>query len=173
MSTLDAVYDFITQFTDVAPANVLRGYGQRNALPPDQDFCIFEMDDLERVGSNGQTWTDTTTTLSRLLNFSVIIDFIGNNRETQAKRAANIEILSRSLEGAAFFDAYDLSLLYAETPQYLPYIYESNAYTHRYRVTLRFCKWEELTLTEQTAQEVTVNNIVNVDTFKHEERSKE
>lgn len=172
MSDLEAVYDFITNFTDVPAENVLRGYEQRNALPPDEDFCIFDMDDLERVGTNIQTWTDTTTTLSRLLNFSVLIDFIGNDREKQAQRASAVEILSRSLEGNAFFKKYGLSLLYAETPQYLPYIYESNAYTHRYRVTIRLSKWECITLTEQTAQEVTVNKIVNVDTYKTE-RSKE
>lgn len=160
---LEEVYDFIKQFIDIDPENILQGYTQAQTLPKEQDFCILSFGDFERPGSNVQTWTDTETTLNRLINYSVLVDFIGLDNETQRKRASVVETIARSLEGAAFFKVYNIALNYGDGFQYLPYIYEDRSYSHRYRVTLHFSKWEAVTLAEQTAASVKPGDIVNVD----------
>lgn len=166
MDNLAAVYDFVKEFTDIPEGNIIQGYNMRTALPQEQDFCILEMDELERVGTNVQSWTDEETTLHRLLRFTVICDFIGLDQQVQERRASVVETLGRSFEGAEFFKQYGMNLNYATTPQYLPYVYDANQYSHRYRVGLSFTQWQDVTLQRTTASKVSVDRMVNVDTYE-------
>lgn len=168
MFDLVPVVDFVKQFTDIDGDHILQGYSTRTGLPREQDFCIISNNDFERVGTNVQSWTDTATTIRRLIRYSVLIDFIGLDRNKQAERASTVEILARSLEGGHFFKGRDIGLLYADAPQYLPYIYESKEYSHRYRVQLWLEQWNTVTLEEQTAARIDISRIVNVDTMKEE-----
>lgn len=162
MDELEAIYDFIAEFSTVPKPNILRGYEKVNVLPKTANYCVFELDDLERRGSNIQTWADTETTYRRLLEFSVIIDFVNADRAAAAISARNLEIIARSLTGLAFFKERGLAVEYA-TQEYLPVVSDDNEYTHRFRVHLHLSKWEDVTVTEQTAKETRLNFVVNVD----------
>lgn len=169
MFDLVPVVEFVKQFTDIDADNILQGYSTRTVLPRDQDFCIVSTNDFERVGTNVQTWDNTSTTIRRLIRYSVIVDFIGLDRDKQAERASRIEILARSLEGFHFFKEREIGLLYANSPQYMPFIYDSKEYSHRYRVELWLEQWNTVKLEQQTAARVEVSKIVNVDTIKGQE----
>lgn len=167
MDDLAAVYSFVQAFTGMSPDRIYQGYNRNIVLPKSQDYCVIEIDELERRGTNIQTWTDTGTTLKRLLDFSVIIDFIGYEQQTVSDRAAALEIVARSLEARDFFKAYSLAPLYA-SHEYLPMVDDTNNYTHRYRVKLRLAKYEQVTLSTETAKEARLKYIVNVDVMKKE-----
>lgn len=168
MFDIKPVVDFVVQFTGIDPKNVRQGYGRKTVLPQTQDFCIISNSDFERVGTNVQTWSDNETQIKKLMRYGVIIDFVGQDRETQATRASTVETLSRSLEASAFFQQYDIGLLYASPPQYLPFVTDLKSYSHRYRVQLNLEQWSIVTLPTQTAAKIVFNRIVNVDTMKEE-----
>lgn len=164
---LEDVYDFLVAFLPgLDPDHILQGYNTRTVLPRTEDFCIISVADEGRTGSNVQTYTDDETTLARLLNATIELDFIGNDMEKQRRRASVVEIVARSLEGYDFFKKRGLYCNYADGPEYLPYVYEDNQYTHRFRVNLHLTKWERVTIPQQTANKVEATRIVNVDTYK-------
>lgn len=170
MFDIKPVVDFVKQFTDIDPNNILQGYESRTTLPKTQDFCIISNGDFERVGTNVQKYFDEQTEIHKLTRYGVIIDFVGQDRETQATRASNVEILARSLEALAFFQQYGIGVLYADSPQYIPYVYEGKSYSHRYRVQLNLEQWNTVTIPVQTAGKITINKIVNIDTMKGESK---
>lgn len=165
MRILDAVYEFITAYTDLDPARVFRGYQNAIALPQEADFCVYDLTDTERVGTNVETNTDTERRLYKLISYAVDVDFIGDDQALQQERASRLEALAMSSACRELFDDFNATMLYPGAVQYLPYVDENEQWLHRYRLPLHISAWE-LTQVDEGSAKAVKPRLVNVDTFK-------
>ena len=159
---LEAVNDFILQYTDVVQDNLFIGYQNRSTLPQVNDYTMFYEQSINRIGTNVDEVKDTETTVNTLREYTVNIDFCGDDQEKLSERATNIAVLGRSFYGCNFFKSYGITLNYAEDVQYLPFVDEEQQYIHRYRIVLHLTRWDSVTLPQQTAIKVEPH-IENVD----------
>ena len=162
MSVLEAVNDFILQYTDVVQNNLFAGYQNRSTLPQINDYTFYYEQSVNRIGTNVDDVKDTKTTVNSLREYVVNIDFCGDDQDALAKRAMNLAILGRSLYGCNFFKGYGITLNYAEDVQYLPFVDEEQQYIHRYRIVIHLTRWDSVILPQQTAIKVEPH-IENVD----------
>lgn len=159
---LEAVNDFILRYTDVVQDNLFRGYQNRATLPQVNDYTMYYEQGINRIGTNVDEVRNTETEVYTLREYTINIDFCGDDQEKLANRAKNLAILSRSMYGCDFFKSYGISLSYAEDVQYLPYVDEEQQYIHRYRIVIHLTRWDSVTLPQQTANTVSAY-IENVD----------
>lgn len=150
---------------DIDPDHIINGYQRDMTLPKAEDYCVISMGDIGRVGTNVSSYTDDTASLSTLHQYTILVDFIGTDREAAQRRAFSLETVSRSLEGQAFLDRFQIYMNYADGAEYLPYVYTDDSYTHRFRVTLHLTRWDTVTISAQTANKADPK-VVNVDTYK-------
>ena len=162
MSVLEAVNDFILQYTDVVQDNLFAGYQNRSTLPQTNDYTLYYEQSVNRIGTNVDDVKNTETTVNSLREYVVSIDFCGDDEVTLAERATNLAILSRSLYGCNFFKSYGITLNYADDVQYLPFVDEEQQYIHRYRITIHLTRWDNVKIPQQTANVVSPY-IENVD----------
>ena len=162
MLVLDAVNDFILQYTDVEQEKLFRGYQNRSALPQTQDYTLFYMDSTNRVGTNVDHVEDLKTTVHALREYVVNIDFCGDNQEVIEGRATNLAVLGRSFFAVNFFKTYGITFNYADEVQYLPFTDDTEQYIHRYRIVLHLARWDSVTIKQDTAIKADVY-IENVD----------
>jgi len=151
---LESVYYFILRFLpEVEAANIYQGYENQNPLPKRQSFCIISLNAPTRVGTDVEEINEAGhSVVKKLMRYSVDVDFIGTDNEDARRKASVIELLGNSAPGIAYFrDNTGMRLLYADNMAYLPYVYESNQWCHRYRVTLHLDCWEKY---EQCAEYV-------------------
>ena len=161
---LTAVNDFILQYTDIEQDNLYRGYQNRSALPQTNDYCFYWITGAKRVGTNVNEYTDRQkASLNTLNEYSVTIDFCGDDQEKQEERALNLAVLGRSEYACNFFKTYGINFNFADDVQYLPFVDENKQFVHRYRITLHLTRWDNLTLEQENANTVTVTKVVNVD----------
>ncbi len=158
----EAVNDFILQFTDVVQDNLFRGYQNRSTLPQVNDYTIFYEMSENRIGTNVDEFRDRETEVKSLREYTMNIDFCGDNQEVLLERAKKIAIVGHSYFGYNFFKGYGIALNYAEDVQYLPFTDEEQQYIHRYRIVLHLTRWDSVILPQQTAI-VVEPNIENVD----------
>ena len=121
MLVLDAVNDYILQYTDVTQDTLFRGYQNRSALPQTQDYTLFYMDGNDRIGTNVDEVKDTKTTVHALREYVVTIDFCGDNQDVIEERATDLAVLGRSFLSVNFFKTYGITFNFADEVQYLPY----------------------------------------------------
>ena len=159
---LEAVNDFILQYTDVVQDNLFRGYQNRSTLPQVNDYTLYYEQSVNRIGTNVDEVKNTETEIKSLREYTVNIDFCGDDQEKLAERATDIAILGRSFYGCNFFKGYGVNLDYAEDVQYLPFVDEEQQYIHRYRIVLHLTRWDSVVLPQQTANVVSPH-IENVD----------
>ena len=157
-----AINDFILQYTDVVRDNLYEGYQNRSALPQTNDYTMFYEQNINRIGTNVDEWKDKETEVHSLREYTINIDFCGDDREKLAERATNLAILGRSYIGCNFFKSYGITLNYAEDVQYLPFVDEEQQYIHRYRIVIHLTRWDSVKLPQQTANVVSPY-IENVD----------
>ena len=158
----EAVNDFILQYTDVVQDNLYRGYQNRSTLPQVNDYTMFYEMSENRIGTNVDEILDTKTEIKSLREYTMNIDFCGDNQESLMRRAKNLAIIGRSNFGCDFFKNYGIELNYAEDVQYLPFVDEEQQYIHRYRIVLHLSRWDSVILPQQTANAVSAY-IENVD----------
>ena len=151
MLVLDAVNDFILQYTDVEQEKLFRGYQNRSALPQTQDYTLFYMDSTNRVGTNVDHVEDLKTTVHALREYIVTIDFCGDNQEVIEGRATNLAVLGRSFFAVNFFKTYGITFNYADEVQYLPFTDDTEQYVHRYRLALHLSRWDAVEVNTQSA----------------------
>ena len=160
---LEAINDFILQYTDVTQDKLFRGYQNRSALPQTNDYCMYWISNAARVGTNVNEYTDKQKAVIDTLNeYHVSIDFCGDDQEKQEERVLNLAVLGRSYFACNFFKTHGINFNYAEDVQYLPYVDEAKQFVHRYRIVLHLTRWDKLTLTQQSATVVDID-VVNVD----------
>lgn len=162
MMILEAVNDFVLEYTGMAQEQVFQGYQNGAALPEEQDFCVISLLDADRIGTNVEEYTDNGIIIKRLMRYTVDIDFIGTDIEVERGRASAIEIAAWSGRAYNFFTARGMASIVADQIQYLPYVDENSQYSERFRVSLRLSMWEELSLPQETASKVAFS-IENVD----------
>ena len=162
MLVLDAVNDFILQYTDVVQDKLFRGYQNRSVLPQTQDYTLFFLDSNDRIGTNVDDVGDFKTTVHALREYVVNIDFCGDDQETLEERATNLAVLGRSFFAVNFFKTYKITFNYADEVQYLPYTDDTEQYVHRYRIALHLSRWDSVEVNTQTAIKANVY-IENVD----------
>ena len=158
----EAVNDFILQYTDVVQDNLYRGYQNRSTLPQVNDYTMFYEMSENRIGTNVDEIRDTEAEIKSLREYTMNIDFCGDNQESLMQRAKNLAIIGRSNFGCDFFKNYGIELNYAEDVQYLPFVDEEQQYIHRYRIVLHLSRWDSVILPQQTAI-VVEPRIENVD----------
>ena len=163
LTLLDTVNDYILQYTDVVQDNLFRGYQNRSTLPQTDDYTMFYMNNAVRVGTNVNEYTNTEVKINALHEYTVNIDFCSSEQETAESHAKRLAVLGRSFVSCDFFKAQGFNLNYADDMQYLPFTDENSQWVHRYRITLHLTEWDKVTLTQQTAKEVTIQKVVNVD----------
>lgn len=162
MELLEAVNDYILQYTDVAQDNLYRGYQNRATLPQVDDYTMYWQDNAVRIGTNVDVFTDTEVNINALHEKIVTIDFCGSNKETVESRAKTLAVLGRSYISCDYFKKLGFNFNYADDVQYLPFTDENEQWVHRYRIVLHLTEWDKVTLTQQTAKEV-VPRVVDVD----------
>ena len=161
MSVLDAVNDYILQYTDVVQDNLYRGYQNRSTLPQTQDYTMYYVERKVRIGTNVDKIEDIKTTVYSLQEYVVNIDFCGDNQETVEQRATDLAVLGRSFLSVNFFKTYSINFDYAEDVNYLPYVDETDQYVQRYRIVLHLTKWESVEVKSESAihADVYVENV--------------
>lgn len=158
----EAVNDFILQYTDVVQDNLYRGYQNRSTLPQVNDYTMFYEMSENRIGTNVDEIRDTEAEIKSLREYTMNIDFCGDNQESLLERAKRLAIIGRSYFGCDFFKSYGITLNYAEDVQYLPFVDEEQQYIHRYRIVLHLSRWDSVVLPQETANAVSAY-IENVD----------
>ena len=158
----EAVNDFILKYTDVVQDNLYRGYQNRSTLPQTNDYTMFYEMSENRIGTNVDEIRDKETEIKSLREYTMNIDFCGDNQESLMQRAKNLAIIGRSNFGCDFFKNYGIELNYAEDVQYLPFVDEEQQYIHRYRIVLHLSRWDSVVLPQETANAVSAY-IENVD----------
>lgn len=136
---LKAINDFILQFTDCNQSMLFRGFQNRAALPADQNFVIYNIAGIKRVGTNITRYAKAEQNImqnSSAKEVMVDIDFCNKDNIIARERADIIETLSRSYSAVDFFAKLNIGLLYAGEVQALPFVDDSKQYIHRYRITL-------------------------------------
>lgn len=158
----EAVNDFILQYTDVVQDNLYRGYQNRSTLPQVNDYTMFYEMSENRIGTNVDEIRDTEAEIKSLREYTMNIDFCGDNQESLLERAKRLAIIGRSYFGCDFFKSYGITLNYAEDVQYLPFVDEEQQYIHRYRIVLHLSRWDSVVLPQETANAVSAY-VENVD----------
>ena len=159
---LEAVNDYILQFTDVQQDNLFRGYQNRSTLPQTQDYTMYYYGDNSRIGTNVDEVGDLKTKVHSLREYVVNIDFCGDDQEALEDRATSLAVLGRSFLSVNFFKTYNITFNYAEEVKYLPYVDETDQYVHRYRIVLHLTRWDNVEINSQSAIKANVY-VENVD----------
>ena len=161
MSVLEAVNDYILQYTDVQQDNLFRGYQNRSTLPQTQDYTMYWLGDNTRIGTNVDEFGDFRTTIKALREYTVSIDFCGDDQERTEARAMSLAVLGRSFVSCEFFEKRNITFNYAEETKYLPFVDETEQYVHRYRIVLHLTRWDSVEITQETAinADVYVENV--------------
>ena len=163
LTLLETVNDYILTYTDVTQDKLFRGYQNRATLPQTDDYTMYWMDNTVRHGTNVDIYGNTEVSINALQERTVSIDFCGNDHEKVENRAKRLAVLGRSFISCDYFKAQGFNYNYADDMQYLPFTDENDQWVHRYRITIHLTEWDNVTLTQQTAKEVTVQKVVNVD----------
>ena len=158
----EAINDFILQFTDVVQDNLFYGYQNRSTLPQTNDYTMYYEQAENRIGTNVDEFSNTEVEVKSLREYTMNIDFCGDDREKLAERATNLAIFGRSYIGCNFFRSYGITLTYADDVQYLPFVDEEQQYVHRYRIVIHLTRWDSVKVPQQTANVVSPY-IENVD----------
>lgn len=163
---LEAVYDFITNFTTAKPDNIFQGYQNRMALPPEESYAVISVEGVQRVGTNlldTSLSANSQITSSVMREYSVSVDFIGIDQDEVLGFANTLENVGRSYLAVDFFKTYNISFNYVDETEYLPFTGETDQYLHRYRIRLHFTEWQSVTVTQQYADNVEINRVENID----------
>ena len=99
----EAVNDFILQYTDVVQDNLYRGYQNRSTLPQVNDYTMFYEMSENRIGTNVDEIRDKETEIKSLREYTMNIDFCGENQEALMQRAKNLAVVGRSFVLATAF----------------------------------------------------------------------
>ena len=159
---LEAVNDYILQYTDVQQDNLFRGYQNRSTLPQTQDYTMYWLGDNARIGTNVDEFQDYKTTVKALREYAVYIDFCGDDQEVVENRAISLAVLGRSFFSVNFFKTYGITFNYAEEVKYLPFVDETEQYVHRYRIVLHLTRWDSVDIDLESAVKADVY-LENVD----------
>lgn len=136
---LRATNDFILKFTGCAQDIVFRGYQNRAALPKEQNFVVYNVGKIRRVGTNIAGYDKAEQNILQNIaakEYTIDIDFCSASETLARSRAEAVEVLSRSPVAVLFFDKLNIGLLYADDIQALPYVDDSKQYIHRYRISI-------------------------------------
>ena len=148
---LGAVYDFLTTRLSPAPQHIVRGWGNRAALPNSNDFVVLTLIGAARRGTNVRRWQTPADNapglnlnLAMLTVYDVQADFCGEDEETVSRAASQFVVLGRDAVAVDFFRPYGLSMLHADDPRALPFTNDQNQWQTRYSVTLHLAGWADV-----------------------------
>ena len=168
---LGAVYDFLEAHIMPAPAHIVRGWGNRAALPASNVFAVLTLIGAARRGTNVRSYAmppqpdvdpNLDLNIAMLTLYDVQVDFCGEDELTVGDMAARLVILGRDAVGVDFFRQYGLSALYADDPRALPFVNDQKQYQTRYSVTLHLCGRADVDISAPAFEKVRVN-IENTD----------
>ncbi len=163
---LELINDYLMHFLNLEQNTIFQGYQNCVALPENnENFCILSISDINRHGSNVESFDSNNATIKKLVGYTIDVDFIGDNEIKERELASKLETLSWSEVIRQWFKDNEASMLYASKVQDVPYVDEDSHYVHRYRVTLEISMWEEIQVDAQTAKEV------SIDISQHGEKS--
>lgn len=163
MDILEAVNDYILQYTDVVQDNLYRGYRNRATLPKTDDYTMYWMGDTSRVGTNVDEFTAQQEVKINTLQEKIVeIDFCHSDQDIAMNRAKTLAVLGRSYISCEFFKKLGFNFNFADDMQYLPFVDENEQWVHRYRIALHLTEWDNITLSQQNTENIKVE-VVNVD----------
>lgn len=156
-----AMYNFALNFgkPDMMPGNIIRGWENRNSLPPDtNEYVVITIMLNARRGTNVTLPPDEngTITIAELKECTVQFDFCSDN-DTAKQRADTVEMVSRDAIGADFLAPYGITPLYAEDVRDISFTDGSEQYVKRFMIALRISYWAKL--------DVTVDYFTNVNQY--------
>lgn len=173
---LELINDYLIHFLGLEQDTIFQGYQNCVALPENnENFCILSISDINRHGSNIESFDTKNANIKKLVSYTIDVDFIGDNEIKERELVSRLETLSWSEVIRQWFRDNGASMLYASKVQDMPYVDEDSHYVHRYRVSLEVSIWEGLEVSTQTAKEIKIdishhdkNNdgSVNSDKFK-------
>lgn len=159
----DTVNDFILEYAPgVEQERLFRGYFNRAALPPKEDYTIYTLAATERRGTNVDEWGRDEVRTRALRQYVYDIDFCHVDQEVAQKRAVAIATVGRCYKAVGFFAERGACFNYAGDATYLPYVDMTEQYIHRYRVSIFITVWDELALPQDFADTVTAK-VENID----------
>lgn len=169
---LEAVNDFILEYTDIEQDKLFRGWQNRMALPSDQEYCLYYLSSTKRIGTNTKNWSDFVADVNTLREYVVTIDINDIDSERAMNRAATLETIARSYLGTTFFKKRNCGLLYADDIRYMPFTDENHQYIYRYLVDLHLTAWNKAQVPQDSAIEVKIDKFINVDQYIWREKQK-
>ncbi|MFA9210131.1 MAG: hypothetical protein ACEQSN_18575 [Yersinia sp. (in: enterobacteria)] len=136
--------------------------GQINRVPmPDGDLVMMTQLSAVPLSTNINNYGSTTKTLMRPTQFTVQLDFYGEN---SMARSSSISAILRDEVGTDFFTAsgYDMQTLYASDAKQMPLVTGEEQYMARWTLSAVLQINQVITLPVETANTLTVD-IINVD----------
>lgn len=166
IDVLDAVYDYVLEFTDT-PAEILyKGYQNRMSLPSTTpDYAVIAIVGSVRHGTNtGETSVDENgnMVIKSMREYTINIDFSSYDQLVIQNRGGTLETLGRSSISVDFFADKDISFLYSDDLQYLPFTDDAKQLMHRYRLVVHLSVWETTAINKEYFDKVEMR-IENVD----------
>lgn len=166
---LGAVFDFLQARLSPAPAHIVRGWGNRSALPKKNDFVVLTLIGAARRGTNVRQWKMPANqapgldlNLAMLTVYDVQADFCGQDEERVSRMASQFVILGRDAVAVDFFRPYGLSALHADDPRALPFTNDQNQWQTRYSVMLHLAGWADVDVNVDAFDKVHIT-LENVD----------
>lgn len=127
-----------------------------NRVPqPQGDYILMTPILTNRLSTNYSTYTEDTRTESHDSEYVIQLDFYGT---TSGNFCNLFEILFRS----DYLFQYGLVPHYAGTPRQLSFVNAEKQMQERWLIDIHLSYRPEITLAQQTANELSVNQIVNV-----------
>lgn len=120
---LGAVFDFLQARLSPVPPHIVRGWGNRAALPDSNEFVVLTLIGAARRGTNVRQWKmpagnapGLDLNLAMLTLYDVQVDFCGEDEETVSRSASQFVILGRDAVAADFFRPTDFPRSMPMTP---------------------------------------------------------
>lgn len=166
---LGAVFDFLQARLSPVPPHIVRGWGNRAALPDSNEFVVLTLIGAARRGTNVRQWKmpagnapGLDLNLAMLTLYDVQVDFCGEDEEAVSRSASQFVILGRDAVAVDFFRSYGLSALHADDPRALPFTNDQNQWQTRYSVTLHLAGWADVDVNVDAFDKVHIT-LENVD----------
>ena len=165
--------DVLPTITESKALELLRGFfltlvscevirAQQNRVPmPKTDFIALTPITLTQLNVPFNTNTATTQTIEQHYQFQVQVDCYG---AAAMGRATTLIMLLRDSVATEYFDStgYDMQTLNAEDARQLPIIDDQNQFFERWTFTAVLQLNQQITITTETANTVSVD-LINVD----------
>ena len=156
-----AIKDYIVRFSGLERELVYVGFQNRVPLPKSNNYCIFTVYNLTRLGTPIEKYNGELGKyyIKQHFQTNVQIDFYGN---TSRENASQIVSISRTAVGANFLKPYHIQPLYCEDAKRMQYVTGERQYEDRYMVDLNI-EFDGVMMVEQDGFNEAKINLIKVE----------